>query len=175
MPDFRVRDSIVSRDVTVWHLLTHSGGWEGQVSGPDRGSETLKNFVATTLPDLMQVAPPGEGVELQQRGLQHRRPRHRGRDGHVDQSRHPRSCVPAVRLGARRNDARRLHRQSIRGRSFDARWEDNIAASVLAIGECHSGRCRPLHHRPARRMRASTWATARPRMANVCSNENRSS
>jgi CubicO group peptidase (beta-lactamase class C family) len=58
LPDFRVRDEAASRDVTVWHLLTHLGGWEGQVSGPDRGTETLKNFVAT-ITDLMQVAPPG--------------------------------------------------------------------------------------------------------------------
>ena len=58
IPEFRVRDSVVSRDVTVWHLLTHTGGWEGQVSGPDRGSETLANFI-TTITDLMQVAPPG--------------------------------------------------------------------------------------------------------------------
>lgn len=58
IPDFRVRDEAVSRDVTVWHLLTHLGGWEGQVSGPDRGSETLANFM-TTITDLMQVAPPG--------------------------------------------------------------------------------------------------------------------
>jgi CubicO group peptidase (beta-lactamase class C family) len=58
LPDFRVRDETVSRDVTVWHLLTHLGGWEGQVSGPDRGTETLKNFVAS-ITDLMQVAPPG--------------------------------------------------------------------------------------------------------------------
>ena len=57
LPEFRVRDESVSRDVTVWHLLTHSGGWEGQVSGPDRGEETLKNFVAS-ITDLMQVAPP---------------------------------------------------------------------------------------------------------------------
>jgi CubicO group peptidase (beta-lactamase class C family) len=60
IPDFRVRDEEVSRTVTVWHLLTHLGGWEGQVSGPDRGTETLKNFVSsTTVTDLMQVAPPG--------------------------------------------------------------------------------------------------------------------
>jgi CubicO group peptidase (beta-lactamase class C family) len=60
IPEFRVRDEAASRDVTVWHLLTHLGGWEGQVSGPDRGTETLKNFVAsTTVTDLMQVAPPG--------------------------------------------------------------------------------------------------------------------
>ncbi|MEP6495413.1 MAG: serine hydrolase domain-containing protein [bacterium] len=58
LPDFRVRDSTVSRDVTVWHLLTHLGGWEGQVSGPDRGTETLKTFVGS-ITDLMQVAPPG--------------------------------------------------------------------------------------------------------------------
>src|SRR5262249_15738156 len=45
LPDFGVRDSMVSRDVPVLQLLTHMGGWEGQVSGPDRGTETLKTFV----------------------------------------------------------------------------------------------------------------------------------
>ena len=45
LPDFRVQDEAVSRDVTVWNLLTHTSGWEGQVSGPDRGDETLRNFV----------------------------------------------------------------------------------------------------------------------------------
>lgn len=60
LPDFHVRDAAASRDVTVWHLLTHLGGWEGQVSGPDRGTETLKDFVESpTVTDLMQVAPPG--------------------------------------------------------------------------------------------------------------------
>lgn len=60
LPDFRVRDEAASREVTVWHLVTHLGGWEGQVSGPDRGTETLKNFVeSSTVTDLMQVAPPG--------------------------------------------------------------------------------------------------------------------
>lgn len=60
LPDFRVRDSSASREVTVWHLLTHLGGWEGQVAGPDRGTETLKDFVESpTVTDLMQVAPPG--------------------------------------------------------------------------------------------------------------------
>jgi CubicO group peptidase (beta-lactamase class C family) len=58
VPEFRVRDEDVSRNVTIWHLLTHAGGWEGQVSGPERGEETLKNFVST-ITDLMQVAPPG--------------------------------------------------------------------------------------------------------------------
>ena len=58
LPDFKVRDETVSRDVTVWNLLTHTAGWEGQVSGPERGEDTLRNFVATVMPDLMQVAPP---------------------------------------------------------------------------------------------------------------------
>ena len=69
IPNFRVRDSTVSRDVTVWHLLTHLGGWEGQVGGPDRGTATLENFVATTLPDLMQVAPPGKAWSYNNAGF----------------------------------------------------------------------------------------------------------
>jgi CubicO group peptidase (beta-lactamase class C family) len=69
LPDFKVRDESVSRDVTVWHLLTHLGGWEGQVSGPDRGTDTLRNFVATTLPDLMQVAPPGKAWSYNNAGF----------------------------------------------------------------------------------------------------------
>jgi CubicO group peptidase (beta-lactamase class C family) len=58
LPDFKVRDEQVSRDVTIWNLLTHTAGWEGQVSGPERGEDTLRNFTATVMPDLMQVAPP---------------------------------------------------------------------------------------------------------------------
>src|SRR5262245_23190948 len=57
LPDFRVQDDAAGRDVTVWHLLTHTSGWEGQVAGPERGDDTLRNFVATTMPSLMQVAP----------------------------------------------------------------------------------------------------------------------
>lgn len=69
IPSFRVRDSTVSREVTVWHLLTHLGGWEGQVGGPERGTATLENFVATTLPDLMQVAPPGKAWSYNNAGF----------------------------------------------------------------------------------------------------------
>ncbi|HWI20809.1 MAG TPA: serine hydrolase domain-containing protein [Vicinamibacterales bacterium] len=58
LPEFKVRDEAVSRDANVWNLLTHTAGWEGQVSGPERGTDTLRNFVATVMPDLMQVAPP---------------------------------------------------------------------------------------------------------------------
>jgi len=68
LPDFRVRDEAASRDVTVWHLLTHLGGWEGQVSGPDRGTDTLKNFVGS-IADLMQVAPPGKAWSYNNAGF----------------------------------------------------------------------------------------------------------
>jgi CubicO group peptidase (beta-lactamase class C family) len=58
LPDFRVQDEAVSRDVTVWHLLTHTSGWEGQVAPPDRGDQSLKVFV-DGMGTLMQLAPPG--------------------------------------------------------------------------------------------------------------------
>jgi CubicO group peptidase (beta-lactamase class C family) len=68
LPGFRVRDDAVSRDVTVWHLLTHLGGWEGQVSGPERGTETLMNFVGS-ITDLMQVAPPAKAWSYNNAGF----------------------------------------------------------------------------------------------------------
>lgn len=68
LPDFRVRDEAASREATVWHLLTHLGGWEGQVSGPDRGTETLKNFIGS-ITDLMQVAPPGQAWSYNNAGF----------------------------------------------------------------------------------------------------------
>lgn len=68
LPEFRVRDDAASREVTVWHLLTHLGGWEGQVSGPERGTDTLKNFVAS-ITDLMQIAPPGKAWSYNNAGF----------------------------------------------------------------------------------------------------------
>ena len=58
LPDFRVADEAASREVTVWHLLTHTSGWEGQLSATDKGDETLARFVAG-LSTNMQLAPPG--------------------------------------------------------------------------------------------------------------------
>jgi CubicO group peptidase (beta-lactamase class C family) len=59
LPDFRLADEKVAREVTVWNLLTHSGGWEGQISPADRGDETLARFVKEMMPTDMQLAPPG--------------------------------------------------------------------------------------------------------------------
>ena len=59
LPAFRVQDEAVSREVSIWHLLTHTPGWEGQLTGEDRGVDTLDAFVTTTMRDLPQLAPPG--------------------------------------------------------------------------------------------------------------------
>jgi CubicO group peptidase (beta-lactamase class C family) len=56
--DFHVQDEAASRDVTLWHLLTHTSGWEGQLSAVEHGGETLQRFVAE-LSTNMQLAPPG--------------------------------------------------------------------------------------------------------------------
>ena len=68
IPEFRVRDDAASGEATPWHLLTHLGGWEGQVSGPERGTDTLKNFVST-ISDLMQIAPPAQAWSYNNAGF----------------------------------------------------------------------------------------------------------
>jgi CubicO group peptidase (beta-lactamase class C family) len=60
IPTFHVQDEAMSRDVKVWHLLTHTPGWEGQLTSIDRGDLTLANFVDTTMRDLPPLAAPGE-------------------------------------------------------------------------------------------------------------------
>jgi CubicO group peptidase (beta-lactamase class C family) len=59
MPEFRVQDDTTSREVSFWHLLTHTPGWEGQLSSEDRGAEALAHFATTILKDLPQLAPAG--------------------------------------------------------------------------------------------------------------------
>jgi CubicO group peptidase (beta-lactamase class C family) len=68
LPEFRVQDEAVSREVTIWNLLTHTSGWEGQIAAPDRGEETLKNFVGT-LGGLMQLAGPGQAWSYNNAGF----------------------------------------------------------------------------------------------------------
>jgi CubicO group peptidase (beta-lactamase class C family) len=59
LPEFRVRDEAASAAVTPWHLLTHTAGWEGQLTTDDRGAQALAHFVAMVMPTLPQLAPPG--------------------------------------------------------------------------------------------------------------------
>lgn len=60
VPEFRVQDDAVSRSVTLWHCLTHTPGWEGQLTTEDRGAEALAHFASTIMPTLPQLARPGE-------------------------------------------------------------------------------------------------------------------
>ena len=59
LPDFRVADESASRRVTILNLLTHTPGWEGQLTVPDHGTDTLLDFVSS-MKDLPQLAQPGE-------------------------------------------------------------------------------------------------------------------
>lgn len=58
LPDFAVQDAGATRDAAVWHLLTHTPGWEGQLTPEDRGVESLAHF-ALSQRELPQLAPPG--------------------------------------------------------------------------------------------------------------------
>lgn len=55
LPDFQVGDAAATQDVRIWHLLTHTPGWEGQLGTPDRGPATLEHFIGT-LRELPQLA-----------------------------------------------------------------------------------------------------------------------
>jgi CubicO group peptidase (beta-lactamase class C family) len=59
LPDFKVKDESAASAVTIAHLLSHTPGWEGQLTTIDRGTETLAGFVSG-LADLPQMAPPGQ-------------------------------------------------------------------------------------------------------------------
>jgi CubicO group peptidase (beta-lactamase class C family) len=58
LPEFRVQDDAMSRQVAIWHLLTHTPGWEGQLTAQDRGTQTLAYF-SEWMKDLPPLAPPG--------------------------------------------------------------------------------------------------------------------
>lgn len=57
--EFRVLDEATSNEVSLWHCLTHTPGWEGQLTTEDRGAEALAHFAGTILPTLPQLAPLG--------------------------------------------------------------------------------------------------------------------
>jgi CubicO group peptidase (beta-lactamase class C family) len=60
LPELRLADEGVARQVTMWHLLTHTGGWFGDYfSDPSRGDDALELIVAEVA-ELPQQAPLGE-------------------------------------------------------------------------------------------------------------------
>ena len=58
LPDFKLQDESAAASVAIWHLLTHTPGWEGQLTPADKGNDTLAAFV-DTMATLPQLAPPG--------------------------------------------------------------------------------------------------------------------
>jgi CubicO group peptidase (beta-lactamase class C family) len=59
LPDLRMADEAVARDVTMRHLLSHTGGWAGDRFGSiGRGDDALARMVAT-LDRLEQLTPLG--------------------------------------------------------------------------------------------------------------------
>lgn len=60
LPDFRVRDEVVSRAVTVRHLLTHTSGIDGDLFlDTGRGDDAVEKYVAA-MTDLGQNHPIGK-------------------------------------------------------------------------------------------------------------------
>jgi CubicO group peptidase (beta-lactamase class C family) len=58
LPDFRVQDDTTSHQVSLWHLVTHTPGWEGQIPAQDRGLDSL-NFFVQGMKDNPQISRPG--------------------------------------------------------------------------------------------------------------------
>ena len=60
LPDFRVADSLVSEEVRLRHLVTHTAGWYGDFDlETGDGDDALARFVGA-MADLPQIAPLGE-------------------------------------------------------------------------------------------------------------------
>ncbi len=59
LPNFRVADDVTSREVTIRHLLTHLGGWDGDVFvDTGDGADALPKYVEV-LAERQQLAPLG--------------------------------------------------------------------------------------------------------------------
>lgn len=69
LPGFRVLDDEASRTVSPWHCLTHTPGWEGQITTEDRGAEALAHFASSIMPTLPQLARPGEAWSYNNAGF----------------------------------------------------------------------------------------------------------
>lgn len=60
IPGFAMRDPAVEQGLTIRHLLTHTGGWEGDILEPaDKGEDSLREAVRL-LSKLPQLTPLGK-------------------------------------------------------------------------------------------------------------------
>lgn len=61
LPDFRTADAQASAMITVRHLLTHTGGFEGDLwAATTSGTDALQRFVADLVSQAPQISTPGE-------------------------------------------------------------------------------------------------------------------
>jgi CubicO group peptidase (beta-lactamase class C family) len=61
LPGFRTADERAGRQITVRHLLTHTGGFEGDIwAGTTAGDDALQRFVEDLVARAPQHARPGE-------------------------------------------------------------------------------------------------------------------
>ncbi len=61
LPDFQLEDEDVAERVTVRHLLSHTGGWWGDLfADTGDGDGAIEEYVARWFPELPQLSPLGE-------------------------------------------------------------------------------------------------------------------
>ena len=60
IPEFRVADETVSEQVTLFHLLTHTGGWEGDFFLETHGGDTALTRYVECMANQEQVSPLGK-------------------------------------------------------------------------------------------------------------------
>ena len=69
VPELKLKDDSVARDVTVLHLLNHSAGWDGDLfKETGEGDDALERYVAL-MADIEQVMPLGAGVSYNNASL----------------------------------------------------------------------------------------------------------
>jgi CubicO group peptidase (beta-lactamase class C family) len=70
LPDLRLADEDVAERVTVRHLLTHTGGWWGDLfADTGSGPNAIANYVARWFPELPQLSPLGAYVSYNNAGF----------------------------------------------------------------------------------------------------------
>ena len=69
VPELKLKDESVARDVTVLHLLNHSAGWDGDLfKETGDGDDALDRYVAL-MADIEQISPLGETVSYNNASL----------------------------------------------------------------------------------------------------------
>ena len=69
LPGFRVADAEVSSQATIRHLLTHTGGWEGDVFADTGSSPDALAVYVERMAELDQIAPIGTAMSYNNAGF----------------------------------------------------------------------------------------------------------